>query len=59
MGFLTNPGDARMLNDERQLTRLMTAAVAAVDAHFVHCGGGDERRRIIASAGEGRSGSAR
>ena len=55
MGFLTNPDDARMLNDERQLTRLMTAAVAAVDAHFVHCGGGDERSRYIASAGGPRS----
>jgi len=53
MGFMTNPDDARMLNDERQLTRLMTAVVAAVDDHFVHCGGGDERTRYIASAGGG------
>lgn len=58
MGFLTNPDDARMLNDERHLTRLMNAAVAAVDEHFVHCGGGDERRRLIASAGGGAPGSA-
>ena len=52
MGFLTNPEDARMLNDARHLTQLMNAAVAAVDEHFVHCGGGDERRRIIASAAQ-------
>ncbi|MGJ3231535.1 MAG: N-acetylmuramoyl-L-alanine amidase [Oceanicaulis sp.] len=59
MGFLTNPDDARMLNDERHLNRLMNAVVAAVDDHFVHCGGGDERSRYIASAASGRSVSAR
>jgi N-acetylmuramoyl-L-alanine amidase len=50
MGFLTNPDDARMLNDAGQLSRLMNAVVAAVDAHFIHCGGGDERTGYIASA---------
>ncbi|MFP4519553.1 MAG: N-acetylmuramoyl-L-alanine amidase [Oceanicaulis sp.] len=55
MGFLTNPDDARMLNDERHLRRLMNAVVAAVDGHFVHCGGGDERTRYIASAAPGRN----
>lgn len=59
MGFLTNPDDARMLNDSRQLTQLMNAVVAAVDAHFVHCGGGDERSRYLASAGQGGPASAR
>lgn len=50
MGFLTNPEDARMLNDPSQLSRLMNAVVAAVDTHFIHCGGGDERTGYIASA---------
>lgn len=57
MGFLTNREDARMLNDERELTRLMNAVVAAVDNHFVHCGGGDERTRYIASAAPGAGAS--
>lgn len=58
MGFLTNPDDARMLNDETQLSRLMNAVVAAVDEHFVHCGGGDERTRYVASAASGSGGPA-
>jgi len=59
MGFLTNPDDARMLNDDAQLTRLMNSVVAAVDEHFVHCGGGDERTRYLASAARPGARSAR
>jgi len=51
MGFLTNREDSRILNDARERRRLMQAAMAAIEGHFAHCGGGEPRRTYVASAG--------
>lgn len=40
MGFLSNPQDARNLNDANHRRRLMQSIVSALDDHFPDCGAG-------------------
>ena len=61
MGFLTNPQDARRLNDPLQVRRLMASVAAAIDRQFARCGGVAGPRVIALHGGgaHGESASAR
>lgn len=53
MGFITNPEDERLLNDERQRRRLMRAVAEGIDRYFRE----PSAPVMMASAGAGMGGS--